>query len=320
VELGSVAVLALLIILVAVALLVSRHGLLATPLPELRWHNVVPRLQDSAESESELPSYGNGNVTSAGQLATHISPPSRFSATAVTPSSDDPRPTPQTAYSVSSASSLEPVEFQLERLDTKLTELSRSIDRHEAALSALLRQSMSDLAQRAAVDDARSDAAVERLRADVLTALASAKADAERTRRQEVCAELYVTLARFEAALASVSNPVLLPGEPYALPDELPASALIWENWNDVGERVFVLADTFNAQRLHLSHQTREDLGQFLTTLRTLLTGTIHPNLQSSVGSTQHLALRKALDEIAGKLLDVRDTLEREFEGKSPSA
>jgi len=215
---------------------------------------------------------------------------------------------------MSPAASPEPVGFQLKRLDTRLTELTQNIDRHEAAISALLRQSMTDLAQRAAADDARSEAAVERLRGDVLAALASPKPNADRTRRKDVCAELYATLARFEAALSAVSNPVLLPGEAYAIPDALPASALIWENWNDVGERVFVLADTFNAQRLHLSPQAREDLGQFLTKLRTLLTGTIYPNLQADVGSSQDLALRNALHEIARGLRDARESLEREYE------
>ncbi len=313
-DLGTVAVLALLTILVAVAVLVSRQGLLASSLPELRWQNLMARQRAYRETKSGAPvSGGDGNVSSVDQFAARVSPPSRFSA-AVTPSFVDFPATPTTSYPMSAASPLEPVGTQLERLDTKLTQLTQSIDRHEAAIASLLRQGMTDLAHRAAADDARSDAAVERLRADVLAALAARRADTDRTRRKDVCAELYVTLARFETALSAVSNPVLLPGEPYAIPDELPASALVWENWNDVGERVFVLADTFNAQRLHLSQQTRGDLGLFLTKLRTQLTGTIYPNLQSNVGSSQHLALRKALKEIAEGLREARETLEREYE------
>jgi hypothetical protein len=319
VDLGTVAVLALLIILVAVAVLVSRQGLLASPLPALRWQDFVARRRDGEEPQSG-PAVGNGdgNVMSADQLATRVSPPSRLTAAAVTPSFVALPPSPKAPYPVSSASSLEPVGTQLERLDTKITELTQTIDRHEAALSALLRQSMTDLAQSAAADGARSDAAVERLRADLLAALAATRASEGRSRRQDVCAELYVTLARFEVALAAVSNPVLLPGEPYAIPEELPASALVWENWNDVGERVFLLADTFNAQRLHLSQQAREDLAQFLTTMRTLLTGTIYSSLQSGAGSSQDLALRHALNQIAQRLLDLRETLEREYEGPYP--
>ena len=281
-DLGTVAVLALLIILVAIAGLVSRQGLLASSLTDLRWQNFVPRPRSAVESESILPVDGNGNLTTVDQLATRVTPPHHTIAPAVTPSIVDLAP--RTPVPLTPLTSLEPVAPRLDRLDAKLTELTQSVARHEAAFSALLRQSMTDLAQRTAAEDARSDAAVERLRADVLAALSSRRADAIHVRRQDVCAELYVTLARLEAALAAVSNPVLLPGEPYVIPDELPASALIWENWNDVGERVFVLADTFNAQCLHLSQQTRRDLGQFLTMLRTLLTGTIYPNLQSGMG------------------------------------
>jgi len=316
VDLGTVAVLALLIILIAVAILVSRQGLLASSITELRWQHLMPRQSGDEETESGA-AVGGGNDLFTDQLATRVSPPSRVNPAAVTPSAVNLPPTPS-ASPIASTMPLDLVGTQLERLDTKLTELTQSIDRHDAAIAALLRQSMTDLAQRAAAEEARSDAAVQRLRADVLAVMTSTRADADRSRRKEVCAELYVTLARFEAALSAVSNPVLLPGEPYAIPDELPASALVWENWNDVGERVFVLADTFNTQGLHLSQQAREDLAQFLTTLRTLLTGTIYPNLQSGAGSGQELALRQALNQIARGLRDLREALEREYEGPSP--
>ena len=38
-----------------------------------------------------------------------------------------------------------------------------------------------------------------------------------------------------------MTNPILLPGEPYAPPAEFLPEALIWENWNEVGERAFSL-------------------------------------------------------------------------------
>jgi hypothetical protein len=302
VDFSAVAVIALLVILAAAATLISRQGLFDAPLSGLRLQDLGGRHRDGDEAKSDASmSTVVGDATGADQSAARVTPP----------------PPATMHYPVSSAPALEPVGPQLDRLDAKLTELSQSIDRHETAIAALLRQSMNDLSQRAAAIDARSDAALERLRADVLASLASSRAGTGCTRRQDVCAELYVTLARLESALAAVSNPVLLPGEPFALPDELPASALVWENWNDVGERVFVLADTFNAQRLHLSQETRHDVAQFLTTLRTLLTGTIYPNLQSNVGSSQHLALRKALNDIARGLPNVRETLEYEYEGRT---
>jgi hypothetical protein len=132
-------------------------------------------------------------------------------------------------------------------------------------------------------------------------------------RRSDVSADLYARLARLEAALAAVTNPILLPGEAYAPPAELLPEALIWENWNDVGERAFALADAFSAQRLYLSEQTRLELGEFVTSLRVMLTRAVYPNLQPEPGREQQLALRAALDAIAAELPRVRATIEQEF-------
>jgi hypothetical protein len=93
---------------------------------------------------------------------------------------------------------------------------------------------------------------------------------------------------------------------------------LIWENWNEVGERAFALAETYSAQRLHLSGQTRSDVGAFVTTLRTLLTRSVYPNVQGEADTTHQAALRAALAEIAAELPKVRDLLETEYlEGRS---
>jgi hypothetical protein len=314
VDFSAVAVIALLLILVAVGVLVSRQGLLSSNLPALRLLASVARQPDDESDLAATTTAVEGDPLSS-RMVSRASTPARSQPAPATSSVVDIGSRLPAQRSGLSPSSVEVVGPQLDRLEARLSELTGTIDRHEAALSALFQQSMGDLAQRAVAGDARIDAAVDRLRADVLTSVASMRLDASHARRQDVCAELYSALARFEAALATVSNPVLLPGEPYAIPDELPASALVWENWNDVGERVFVLADTFNAQRLHLSSQTRSDLAQFLTTLRTLLTGTIYPNLQSSVGSKQHESLRLALSQIALGLRRASESIEREYEG-----
>ena len=317
-DFSAVAVIALLLILVAVGVLVSRQGLLASNLPALRLLTSVAR-QPTGESDlAPTTTEVEGDVP-VGGITSRVSTQARSHEEPATSTVVElaPRLTAQRPGGLS-PSPVEASGAQLDRLEARFSELSRTIDRHETALSALLQQSMNDLVQRAIAGDARADAAVDRLRADVTASIASIRNDAGYARRQDVCAELYSALARFEAALAAVSNPVLLPGEPYAIPDELPASALVWENWNDVGERVFVLADTFNAQRLHLSPHTRSEVAQFLTTLRTLLTGTIYPNLQSSFGSKQHESLRLALGQIAQGLRRVSESLEREYEGNAP--
>ena len=133
------------------------------------------------------------------------------------------------------------------------------------------------------------------------------------SRRPDVSADLYARLARLEAALAAVTNPILLPGEAYSPPAEFLPEALVWENWNEVGERAFSLADAYSAQRLHLSEETRGEIELFVTTLRTLLTRSVYPNLQPEPDAAQQAALRTALEEIAGEFPKVRQMLEREY-------
>ena len=88
---------------------------------------------------------------------------------------------------------------------------------------------------------------------------------------------------------------------------------MIWENWNEIGERAFALADTYSAQRLYLSEQTRGEIGGFVTVMRTLLTRSVYPNLQREPNQAQQRALLEALEEIAEEFPRVRETLEREY-------
>ena len=178
-----------------------------------------------------------------------------------------------------------------------------------------------DLVLWAEAEEARREAAQERLRADLLAIVSRLTFErqlAATPRRMETSAELYAHLARFEAALATVTNPILLPGEPYTPPAELPPESLIWENWNEVGERAFALAETYSAQRVHLSAQSRADVGAFVTTLRTLLTRSVYPNVQREADMAHQSALHGALAEIAAELPRIRDLLETEYlEGRS---
>ena len=175
--------------------------------------------------------------------------------------------------------------------------------------------------RRAEAEEARREAAQERMRADVLAMVSRVAVERQtgsNVRRMDVSAELYAQLARLEAALATVTNPILLPGEPYSPPTELTAETLVWENWNEVGERAFALAEVYSAQRLHLSAQTRSDVGAFVTTLRTLLTRSVYPNLRAEPDTGRQVGLRVALAEIAEELPKIRDVLETEYlEGKT---
>jgi hypothetical protein len=205
---------------------------------------------------------------------------------------------------------------RLDRFEERLDQIARAVDRHGAEIGQELRRARSERARQAETEDARRDVAMERLRADLLATLTRVTADGSSrpgSRRPDVSADLYARLARLEAALAAVTNPILLPGEAYTPPAEFLPEALVWENWNEVGERAFSLAEGYSSQRLHLSEETRGDIELFVTTLRTLLTRSVYPNLQLEPDDAQQAALRSALEEIAGEIPKVRQRLEREY-------
>jgi hypothetical protein len=211
---------------------------------------------------------------------------------------------------------VETLAARLDRYEERLDQLARAVDRHAAEIGAELRRARSERAQQAAADDARRDVVLERLRADLLATVTRVAADGSSrsgARRPDVSADLYGRLARLEAALAAVTTPILLPGEAYSPPDEFLPEALVWENWNEVGERAFSLADAYSAQRLHLSEETRGEIEVFVTTLRTLLTRSVYPNLQPEPDAAQQAALRSALEEIAAEFPKVRQKLEWEY-------
>lgn len=204
-----------------------------------------------------------------------------------------------------------PLAERLDQIEARVTDLCAAIERQNAQFTRL----GAELQRRAEADEARREAMLERLRAD-LNAIAGRLASERPVgaeRRLEVSAELYARVARLESALAAVTNPMLLPGEPYEAPGELLTEALIWENWNEVSERVFALADTFSAQRVHLSEKTRAETSAFITALRLLLTRSVYPNLHTDLDDAQQTALRSALDEIAGELRSLRGSLDREY-------
>jgi hypothetical protein len=310
-------VIALLLLGGGVAMLLTRQDLLPWSLPALR----VPAGIGVASREKRVNAADTPEPTlEAAEESALITP------LAVVRTSSDFNEQP-----LSSADLLEPGEpvrlgvvpgpgeglaVRLDRIEERLEELHRLIAQQNAAWPEELRRVQSELTLRAEAEASRHDAGQERLRADLLAAMSGMRRERQRgasDRRSEVISELYARLARLEAALATVTNPVLLPGELYAPPKELLPETLVWENWNEVGERAFALADTFSAQRLYLSEQTQADVGGFVTTLRTLLTRSVYPNLQPEPDLAQQAALRAALDEIAAALPRVRDQLEIEY-------
>ncbi len=130
-------------------------------------------------------------------------------------------------------------------------------------------------------------------------------------RRGVALADLYGCLARVEAALAAVVNPMLLPGEPLSIPRDLPAEAMVWSTWEGVGERAYGLGNVFNENRLVLDPATGDAIAEFIATLRQGLTGSVYPNVRIAKPSADQLAqMRSGLDAIVAALPTVRRSIE----------
>jgi hypothetical protein len=130
-------------------------------------------------------------------------------------------------------------------------------------------------------------------------------------RRGEALANLYASLARVESSLASVVNPMLLPGEALALPAELPAEAMTWASWSDVGEAAYTFGDVFNQNRLLLDPGTADDIGRFIATMRQALTGSVYPTVRDGRPSAERVTqMRSGLEAIVAALPVVRRQIE----------
>jgi hypothetical protein len=178
-----------------------------------------------------------------------------------------------------------------------------------------------------ALRDLRShhDAELGRLREAVgaaIAAIAARQRTAEEVgvaaRRADAIGELYRRLTKLETTFVSIANPVLLPGEPFALPAELPAEALRWEHWKEVGDATFAFAESFAQHRLDLDDVTCRDLTAFLGDARGLLTRSIYPNLQTAATNPEtRAALRKAVEQLGGEIPRAREGLERAYREQS---
>jgi hypothetical protein len=310
----SVVAIALLVLLVGGSIaLLSRQRAMPWSLPALRTTSggIDARKELEASQRSSVavaePVWGADRM--AGETAEHSTALHPVAALQRDERSRDPEPL---SVDIAPAVSTMLAE-RLDRVEASLATLQREAERQSAAIARL----GSEARAAADAEAERRAASLERLRSDLITTfgvLASDRPGAGRERRVEVTADLYARLARLESALAAVTNPILLPGEGYEPPVELPTEALIWENWNEVGERAFALADAYSAQRLHLSGETSAELGGFVTSLRVLLTRSVYPNLQAHPDGAQQSALHAALEEIAAELPKVRAALDREYQ------
>ena len=320
-ESALIVAIALLLLLGGTIVLLSRQRILPWSLPALKTLGGGSGVDEGEpDLELSLPLASAGIVESRPESSTAVARRTFAEGTKMrTLEERTELPEPVRLDLVPSAA--ETLAARLDRFEDRLDEIARGVERQATELGLEFRRARAELEHRAETDDARWAAALEQLRTDVLLAVSRAAAERNSrpgTKRPEVTAELYARLARLEAALAAVTNPILLPGEPYGPPEEFLPEALVWENWNEVGERAFSLADAHSAQRLHLSEETRGEVDLFVTTLRTLLTRSVYPNLQPEPDATQQAALRVALEEIATELLKVRQKLEWEYrEGHS---
>lgn len=133
-------------------------------------------------------------------------------------------------------------------------------------------------------------------------------------RRSDALADLYSHLAQVEAALASVINPMLLPGEPLSVPEEFFEDSLRWENWNDVGDRAYAFGDVFNQNRFVLDPNVANQIEKFIGTFRQALTGAVYPVVQNPRRSASQVAqMRAGLITIVGSLPPLRRTLESAY-------
>jgi hypothetical protein len=130
-------------------------------------------------------------------------------------------------------------------------------------------------------------------------------------KRSDALSEIYGRLARTEAALAGVVNPMLLPGEPLRVPEALFDDTSQWENWADVGERAYEFGEAFNANRLLLEPDLAISIESFISTLRETLTDTIYPVVRHAAATpAQHAQLRAGLERVVEAIGPLRRSLE----------
>jgi hypothetical protein len=198
---------------------------------------------------------------------------------------------------------------------TRAAGLTREFDarltRMEETLSAT-RQLPDEIGHSIKEQESRTRRRIEKLRIEINATRVSGSPFGQR--RSDALADLYGHLARIEAALAGVVNPMLLPGEPLRVPDEFYSDTLVWSNWNDVGERAYAFGEVFNQNRFVLEPDIADRIERFIGTFRQALTGTVYPVLHSDTRTPAQIAqMRSGLDSIVTTLPPLRRELEAAY-------
>ena len=198
---------------------------------------------------------------------------------------------------------------------TRAAGLTREFDARLTRIEEVLaeaRHMPDEIGQSLQAQDARIRRHIRKLRVEINTTRATSTPYGQR--RADALADLYGNLARIEAALAGVVNPMLLPGEPLSVPDELFDDTLVWANWNDVGERAYAFGEVFNQTRFVLEPEIADRIERFIAAFRQALTGTVYPVLQSDTRSPAQLVqVRRGLEIIVAALPPLRRELEAAY-------
>lgn len=201
--------------------------------------------------------------------------------------------------------------------DAQLARLRERRELAQSELDAMLAKARSELDRAERVREDAEHAVADATAANGLVPAEALPAASLAVRvddgRLTALVELYRLTARVETALAQLTAPVLLPGEPYEAPDDLPAEALDWDNWKDVGETAYALGDYLMDHRLLLAPETGQDLEEGITSLRVALTRSIYPNLQVVPSPDQSATLRAGLADLATTLPRLRQRLEADY-------
>lgn len=163
----------------------------------------------------------------------------------------------------------------------------------------------------ARVQSAESDARARlaRLRQEMQQAR---KADSPyNVRRNDAVSKLYQKLAQLEVALGAVVNPMLLPGEPISVPENLYEDTLVWDNWGDVADRAYAFGEQFSQHRFLLEPALADRVERFICEFREALTGTVYPIVQDGSATAQQRSdMRAGIISVVEGITPLR----REFE------
>jgi hypothetical protein len=199
------------------------------------------------------------------------------------------------------------------------TQLSRLRDRYaevDGQTAQAVEKVLVDLRSHQEIELSRLRDAVGAAMAAIAARQPSGELDVVASKRAEAIGALYRRLAKLETSFLSVTNPVLLPGESFALPKDLLPETLKWENWKEVGDATFAFAEAFNQDRIYLDDATCRDLSALIRNLREAMTAAIYPNLTARPGADpaeSRESLRSALTQLGSDIAEARERLERTF-------